>query len=206
MMSSFLFFVLACATGYVLGSIPFGLLIAKGMSLGDVRQIGSGNIGATNVLRTGNKMAAILTLLSDALKGWMGLWLGMKVLGHQSHALAPGSWEHALFYLSPVVGHIFPVWLHFKGGKGVATALGILIFYHPLLALITFAVWGATVGLTRVSSLGALTSICAAALGGVLLNDGSSLVLLGPLALLIFWTHRDNIHRLLTGKESRFGP
>ncbi|MBO9357506.1 glycerol-3-phosphate 1-O-acyltransferase PlsY [Bordetella petrii] len=193
------------ALAYLIGSIPFAVVVSKLMGLKDPRSYGSKNPGATNVLRSGNKAAAALTLLGDAAKGWFALWLAQW--------LAPGlSWNaFALVALAVFLGHLYPVFLGFKGGKGVATALGILLAVHPGLALATAATWVIIAVFSRYSSLAALV---AAFFAPVYYLFGSGLawqaqapvgMALAIITLLLFYRHRANISRLLAGKESRIG-
>jgi len=193
------------ALAYLIGSIPFAVVVSKVMGLQDPRSYGSKNPGATNVLRTGNKAAAALTLLGDAAKGWFALWL--------AQLLAPGlSWTaFALVALAAFLGHLYPVFLGFKGGKGVATALGILLAIHPGLALATVATWVIIAVFSRYSSLAALV---AAFFAPVYYLFGSGVawyaqapvgVALAIITLLLFYRHRANIARLLAGTESRIG-
>ncbi|MBO1112935.1 glycerol-3-phosphate 1-O-acyltransferase PlsY [Bordetella petrii] len=193
------------ALAYLIGSIPFAVVVSKVMGLQDPRSYGSKNPGATNVLRTGNKAAAALTLLGDAAKGWFALWL--------AQLLAPGlSWTvFALVALAAFLGHLYPVFLGFKGGKGVATALGILLAVHPGLALATVATWVIIAVFSRYSSLAALV---AAFFAPVYYLFGSGVawyaqapvgVALAIITLLLFYRHRANIARLLAGTESRIG-
>jgi len=202
---SFFFSGALIALAYLIGSIPFAVVVSKLMGLQDPRSYGSKNPGATNVLRTGNKAAAALTLLGDAAKGWFALWL--------AQTLAPGlPWTiYALIALAVFLGHLYPIFLRFKGGKGVATALGILFAIHPGLALATAATWVIIAVFTRYSSLAALV---AAFFAPVYYLFGSGVVwyaqrpvgiVLAIISLLLFYRHRANIGRLLSGKESRIG-
>jgi len=187
--------------GYLLGSIPFGLLLTRISGLGDVRNIGSGNIGATNVLRTGHKGLAALTLLLDALKGTLAVFLGYAIGSRFGLAM-----DGALIAgLAALLGHIFPVWLRFKGGKGVATYIGVIggLFWPG--ALIFCGVWLATAFLTRYSSASALiasvlTPVLLFALGQI---PEALLALI--MSLLLLWKHESNIRRLLKGEEPRIG-
>jgi glycerol-3-phosphate acyltransferase PlsY len=216
---------LAMIAGYLLGSIPFGLLLTRAAGLGDVRQIGSGNIGATNVLRTGNKMLAALTLLLDGLKGTaavlVGSWIGSRFGIDDGGAIVGGD-AAAVFArvllaaqlvaacslaggLGAFLGHVFPVWLGFKGGKGVATYIGVLIGFAWPAALVFAVVWLATAVVTRYSSLSALVAtvvvfIYLAAAGGPLVASA-----IAALSALLIWTHRENIRRLAAGTESKIG-
>lgn len=182
--------------GYLLGSIPFGIVITRAMGLGDLRQIGSGNIGATNVLRTGNKPAALATLLLDSGKGAIAVLLARYLAGDTAAIFAGGA---------AFLGHCFPIWLGFKGGKGVATFLGTLIALHWPLGLTACAIWALSAAISRISSLSALL---AAALSPVLAwaMGRTDLILVSLfMAALIFLRHKDNIHRLMTGTEPRIG-
>ena len=183
----------AAVIGYLLGSIPFGLVLTRLAGLGDIRRIGSGSIGATNVLRTGNKTIAALTLLFDVVKG-------------AAAALIGGAWsvEAALAGgAAVVIGHMFPVWLGFRGGKGVATALGVLLVLAWKVALLAALVWLATATIFRYSSLAALVAAIAAAVLGAVLVDPARAVLIALIAVLVILRHHDNIRRLLAGSESR---
>jgi glycerol-3-phosphate acyltransferase PlsY len=185
--------ILAAAIGYLLGSIPFGLVLTRRAGLGDIRQIGSGSIGATNVLRTGNKALATLTLLFDVMKGAAAALIG-SVWGAEA-ALAGGA--------AVVIGHMFPVWLGFRGGKGVATALGVLLVLAWQVALLAAIVWLATVAIFRYSSLAALGAAVAAAVLGAVLVDPARAGLIALIAALVILRHHENIRRLLAGTESR---
>lgn len=180
--------------GYLYGSIPFGLILAKVMGLGDIRKIGSGNIGATNALRTGNKKLAALTLLGDLLKGTVAVLM--------AYALAPEMAAFAGF--AAIIGHVFPVWLRFKGGKGVATALGVLLGLNPLVTIAVIAVWLATFKLSHISSLSALVAFALAPLFYFFTNDMQTALVVLIISLLIFATHRANIGRLIRGEEKGF--
>ena len=197
--------LLVIVVGYLSGSIPFGLLLSSAAGLGDIRKIGSGNIGATNVLRTGNRSIAALTLLCDVLKGLVPVLLA---------SWAYGSFAAMLAGLAALAGHIFPIWLGFKGGKGVATALGVLLGWSWPLALISAAIWGAMFALRRISSLSALTAaVLAVPLAYFLGSTGDHstsdiwTAALWPrvliVAVVVFITHRANIARLLKGEEPR---
>jgi acyl phosphate:glycerol-3-phosphate acyltransferase len=188
--------IAALAFGYLLGSIPFGLLLTRLAGYGDVREIGSGNIGATNVLRTGNKTLAAATLLLDALKGTAAVLLAAWLAGRNA-ALAAG--------LSAFLGHAFPVWLRFKGGKGVATYIGVLLGIAWPVALAFIGIWVAMAAIFRISSLSALAASLATPL--ILLALGARLeaILFAALSLLLWFTHRANIGRLLAGTEPKIG-
>ncbi|TMJ42037.1 MAG: glycerol-3-phosphate 1-O-acyltransferase PlsY [Alphaproteobacteria bacterium] len=186
--------ILAVVLGYLAGSIPFGLLFTRWAGLGDVRSIGSGNIGATNVLRTGNKTLAALTLIADAAKGTIPILI-MKELGGETAGLIAG--------LAAFAGHLFPLWLGFKGGKGVATNIGILFGLYWPLGLIFLAVWLAMAFVFRFSSLSALTASALSPLWAWLLGKPTLILPLGLLAVLIWVMHRANIARLLKGEEAK---
>ncbi|MER8764872.1 MULTISPECIES: glycerol-3-phosphate 1-O-acyltransferase PlsY [unclassified Mesorhizobium] len=187
--------VLALVFGYLLGSIPFGLLITRAAGLGDVRNIGSGNIGATNVLRTGNKSLAAATLLLDALKGTAAV----VIAGRFAPEL--GLWAGFGAFL----GHLFPVWLGFKGGKGVATYLGVLIGLAWQAALIFAVVWLAVAFLFRYSSLAALTAAVVVPMALYFLSTPQIAGLFAAMSLIVIVKHRANIARLLAGTEGKIG-
>jgi glycerol-3-phosphate acyltransferase PlsY len=187
--------LVALALGYLLGSIPFGLFFTWASGSGDVRKIGSGNIGATNVLRTGKKWAAVSTLLCDGAKGAAAVLLTRLFL--------PGSEVFA--GLGAVLGHLFPVWLRFKGGKGVATYLGICFALYWPVGLMVAGTWMVAALIWRISSLSALIAIALSSGYFLLLARFSYAALALPLSLLIYWMHRDNIRRLLQGTEPRIG-
>jgi glycerol-3-phosphate acyltransferase PlsY len=180
---------------YTIGSIPFGLLLGWLFGYGDIRAIGSGNIGATNAMRTGNKLLGILTLILDAGKGLLAVWLCNQYYGHDYAALA------ALF---AVLGHVFPVWLKFKGGKGVATTLGVFLGLNWMLAAIVCFLWIATFLLTRISSVSSIISIVYSAVAAYLVDYYLTALLCLCIATLIIFTHRGNIMRLLGGTEDNF--
>jgi glycerol-3-phosphate acyltransferase PlsY len=185
----------ALVFGYLLGSIPFGLLITRAAGLGDVRRIGSGNIGATNVLRTGNKGLAALTLLFDALKGTAAVLIAGWF--REDLALYAG--------LAAFLGHIFPMWLNFKGGKGVATYLGVLTGLYWPAALVFAAVWLGVAFLTRFSSLAALTAALIVPVFLYFLGYNDMALLYLIMTAVVYYTHRANISRLMAGTESRIG-
>src|SRR5262245_22285208 len=186
---------LAFAFGYLLGSIPFGLLLTRAAGGPDIRAIGSGNIGATNVLRTGNKALAAATLLLDALKGTLAALIG----GWSGPGFA------LLGALGAVLGHVFPGWLGFKGGKGVATFLGCLAAVAWKAALAFAAVWASVAFVTRYSSLSALIATAASPLALWWLGEAAAAQLFALLGLIVIVKHRENIHRLLSGAESKIG-
>jgi glycerol-3-phosphate acyltransferase PlsY len=189
--------LLAALLGYLLGSVPYGLLLTRAAGLGDIRAIGSGSIGATNVLRTGNKGLAAATLALDAGKGAAAMLIAHALWG-EAAALAAG--------FAAMAGHSFPVWLGFNGGKGVATAAGVLLVAAWWLALGALAAWLAVFTTTRISSASALASCAVAPPLAFLLGDLSLGLFSLGLAALIVWRHRPNIARLLAGTEPRFGP
>ncbi|WP_210529437.1 glycerol-3-phosphate 1-O-acyltransferase PlsY [Rubellimicrobium arenae] len=182
--------------GYLLGSIPFGVLITRAAGLGDIRAIGSGNIGATNVLRTGRKGAALATLLLDGGKGAVAVLLARALAGEDAAQLAG---------FAAFLGHCFPVWLGFRGGKGVATFLGVLLAIAWPIGIAACLTWLATAVLVRISSLAALVAAVLAPLWAVLLGWGEVALLALGLAALILIRHRPNIARLLAGTEPRIG-
>ena len=187
--------LLAFTVGYALGSIPFAYIVAHLFNLGDIRQIGSGNVGTTNVLRTGNKLAAALTLIGDVGKGVIAVLLAKYFGDIAAMAAALGAFT----------GHIFPVWLNFKGGKGLATGAGILAALNLPVALIGLATWIAAALLWRTSSLAALVAAAASPFYMLLFGPWIYAAGAAVLAVLIFLTHRENIRRLLAGQEPRIG-
>ena len=184
------------ALGYLLGSIPFGLIVAKLGGAGDIRTIGSGNIGSTNVLRTGRKGLAAATLLLDAGKGFLAVWLA-TALGGEAAGLAAGA---AAFF-----GHCYPVWLGFKGGKGVATLLGVSFGLLPWAGLAFALAWLGAAVTTRQSSLGGMAGGFAAAIAAVALGKFAVAAVLLGLSLWVLWTHRENVARLRAGTEPKIG-
>lgn len=194
--SSALALTLWAAIGYLLGSIPFGMVLAKVMGLGNLREIGSGNIGATNVLRTGNKLAAALTLLLDAGKGAVAV-LAARAAGGDDAAQVAG--------LAAMLGHCYPVWLRFAGGKGVATFLGIVIALAWPVGLGACLAWLVGALISRMSSMGALVSSFASIPLAWVLGYPQMVLLFALLAQLIFWRHRGNIARIKAGTEPKIG-
>ena len=184
------------AVGYLLGSIPFGLLLTRALGLGNLREIGSGNIGATNVLRTGNKGAAAATLILDGAKGAAAVLLARSMAGEDAAQFAA---------LMAFLGHCFPVWLGFKGGKGVATFLGLMLALAWPGGLLACATWFATAVISRISSLSALVAATWSTLWCLLVGQGQVFFLTLALALLIVWRHRENMARLKAGTEPRIG-
>ncbi|MBA3516547.1 MAG: glycerol-3-phosphate 1-O-acyltransferase PlsY [Rhizobiales bacterium] len=181
--------------GYLLGSIPFGLLLTRMVGLGDIRNVGSGNIGATNVLRTGRKGLAAATLILDALKGTAAVLIAAR--WGPTAALAAG--------FAAFLGHCFPVWLRFKGGKGVATFLGILLGLHWPTMILTAVIWIGTAALTRYSSLSALIAAAAAPVVLLLFGRTNTALLVAILAVIVWARHKDNLKRLMAGEEARIG-
>lgn len=193
--------VMALALGYVLGSIPFGLILTRAAGLGDIRKVGSGNIGATNVLRTGNKGLAAATLLLDGLKGTLAVLLAERVLGHGSAgAIAP-----IVAGVGAFLGHIFPVWLGFKGGKGVATYIGVLLGLAPMLAVVFCAIWLIVALATRYSSLAALIGAVLAPVAAFVLLGRDIGIASALMSAMLVWKHEANISRLLKGEEPKIG-
>jgi len=187
--------IVAVIFGYLLGSIPFGLLLTRAAGLGDVRSIGSGNIGATNVLRTGNKALAAATLLLDMLKGTAAVLIAARY-GSEA-AMAAG--------LGAFLGHIFPVWLGFKGGKGVATYIGVLFGLMWQAALLFLAVWILIALAMRYSSLAALVACAIMPVALWFMGRSDLAILFGVLSVIVFIKHRTNISRLMSGTEGRIG-
>ena len=188
--------LLIATFAYLLGSIPFGLLITRAMGLGDLRQIGSGNIGATNVLRTGNRPAAAATLILDGAKGAVAVLIARALSGEDAAQLAA---------LSAFLGHLYPVWLRFKGGKGVATFLGTLLALAWPVGLATCATWAVAALLTRTSSLAALTAAALATLWLMIFQQGQMIFLVMILTLLVYIRHWENLRRIKAGTEPRIG-
>jgi glycerol-3-phosphate acyltransferase PlsY len=187
--------ILALALGYLLGSVPFGLLLTRLTGAGDLRTIGSGNIGATNVLRTGRKGLAAATLLLDLAKGAAAVLI--------ARAIWPGS--EAFAAIGAVVGHCFPIWLGFRGGKGVATLAGVCFGLTWPLGLVYAVLWIGTLAATRISSVGGMTAAVGAPVAAWLLGYPDYAAALAVLALLVVWMHRANITRLRSGTEPRVG-
>ncbi len=189
--------VLLCLAGYLLGSIPFGLLLTKAAGLGDIRGIGSGNIGATNVLRTGRKGLAAATLVCDGIKGAVAVLLASAMVYDQDVAMFAG--------LAAVLGHLFPIWLGFKGGKGVATGLGVLIAASWPIGLLACAVWLLVAATARISSLASLVAFASAPCLALIVEDFSLVKLAFTIAVLVFVRHQGNIRRIFAGTEPRIG-
>ncbi|MEO0372553.1 MAG: glycerol-3-phosphate 1-O-acyltransferase PlsY [Pseudomonadota bacterium] len=194
--TSTLILILWAVIGYGLGSIPFGLILSQRLGLGNLREIGSGNIGATNVLRTGNKGAAAATLLLDAAKGAVAVLLARAISGEDAAQLAA---------LTAFLGHCFPVWLRFKGGKGVATFFGIVFALAWPVGLACGATWLFAVAVTRQSSMGALMAASLSVVWTTFLGETQMIILIFILTMLIFWRHWPNVQRLRAGTEPRIG-
>jgi acyl phosphate:glycerol-3-phosphate acyltransferase len=197
-----MFSLLFIAAAYLLGSLSFAVIVSRAMSLPDPRSFGSGNPGATNVLRTGRKAAAALTLLGDALKGWVAVVL--------ARLLAPqfGLAEDVVLLcaLAVFIGHLFPVFFGFKGGKGVATALGILVGLNPWIGLACLATWLFMAGVFRISSLAALTTAALAPIyTGLLMGWGETSMAVLVITLLLVYRHKNNLIKLVSGQEARIG-
>ncbi|RHW17781.1 glycerol-3-phosphate 1-O-acyltransferase [Sphingomonas gilva] len=185
----------ALLLGYLLGSIPFGVILTRLAGAGDLRRIGSGNIGATNVLRTGRKGLAAATLLLDLLKGAAAVWItGVVFPGHEM-----------LGAVGAFIGHLYPVWLGFKGGKGVATLMGICVALAWPVGLVFAVVWLGTLALLRISSLAGMLAAISAPVAAALFGRFDLVILFVVFALLVLWKHRANIDRLLEGSEPRVG-
>jgi glycerol-3-phosphate acyltransferase PlsY len=185
----------ALGLGYLFGSVPFGLLLTRLAGKGDIRHIGSGNIGATNVLRTGSKWLAALTLILDCLKATAAIILAQRLFGEETGAFAAAG---------ALIGHLYPVWLKFRGGKGVATFLGILIPLLPIAAIAYAAIWLLLLLTIRISSVAGMTAAVSAPVAAFILHSSFFPMLLG-FAVLVLWKHRENILRLRRGTEPRIG-
>jgi glycerol-3-phosphate acyltransferase PlsY len=188
--------ILTAVLAYLLGSVPFGIVITRALGLGDLRKIGSGNIGATNVLRTGSKGAALATLILDAAKGGIAVLIARALFAEDAAQLAG---------FAAFIGHLYPVWLGFRGGKGVATFLGILIALSWPVGLATCATWLVAALITRISSVAALFAAACTSLWLVLLGEGKLLILVMVLTILIYVRHAENIRRIRAGTEPRIG-
>jgi glycerol-3-phosphate acyltransferase PlsY len=187
--------VLAIALGYLLGSIPFGVVLTRLAGAGDLRQIGSGNIGATNVLRTGRKGLAAATLLLDLLKGAAAVWIAQAIWPGLGIVAAAGAF----------IGHCYPVWLKFNGGKGVATLMGIVLALHWPSGIVFAVVWMGLLATLRISSVAGMAAAISAPVSAAVMNRFNLVMLLVVLALIVLWKHRENIERLLAGTEPRIG-
>jgi glycerol-3-phosphate acyltransferase PlsY len=187
--------IIALLFGYLLGSIPFGLLLTRMSGKGDIRDIGSGNIGATNVLRTGSKGLAAATLILDALKGAAAVLIAQQLWPDAVNFAATGA----------LIGHLYPVWLRLKGGKGVATLLGILAPLFWQAAVVYVVVWIGLLLILRISSVAGMTAAASAPVAAAILNEQALFPMLLGFALLVIWQHRENIRRLSRGEEPRVG-
>ena len=187
---------LLAVIGYILGSIPFGLVLTRLTGAGDLRAIGSGSIGATNVLRTGRKGLAAATVLLDGGKGALAVWIGWLLMPEHGPALCG-----AMAFL----GHCYPVWLRFKGGKGVATKLGVSLALSWIVVLVFAIVWLSAVGISRISSLGGMSAAISAPITAWALGLHDLVPAFAAMALVVLWRHRPNIARLLRGEEPRVG-
>ena len=186
---------LALAIGYLLGSIPFGVLLTRWGGAGDLRQVGSGNIGATNVLRTGRKGLAAATLVLDLLKGAAAVWIVERLFPGNAPLAAAGVFA----------GHCYPMWLRFRGGKGVATLMGIVLALYWPIALVYAAVWLGLLAGLRISSVAGMAAAVSAPVAAAVLERFDLVPLLIALALIVVWKHRANLERLLDGTEPRVG-
>jgi len=187
---------LVMAIGYLLGSIPFGLVLTALTGGGDLRKIGSGNIGATNVLRTGRKGLAAATLILDGAKGALAVLIGSHLASDYGMILAG---------VMAFIGHCYPVWLKFKGGKGVATMLGVSLALSWPIGLVFAAVWLAGMGLSRISSVGGMSAAISTPIAALAMGQGDLVQPLAAMAAILLWKHRPNIARLLKGEEPRVG-
>ena len=193
--------ILALLIGYVLGSIPFGLILTRLAGKGDVRKIGSGNIGATNVLRTGSKPLAAATLILDCLKATAAILIAHALFERDLIGFGPAAQAAAA---AAMIGHLYPVWLRFRGGKGVATLLGVLIPLLPVAAAVYAAIWLLLLLTIRISSVAGMTAALSAPISALILERPLLPMLLG-FAMLVLWKHRENILRLRKGTEPRIG-
>ncbi|KKB63081.1 glycerol-3-phosphate acyltransferase [Robbsia andropogonis] len=199
--------LIAVVLSYLLGSVSFAVVVSAAMGLSDPRSYGSGNPGATNVLRSGNRKAAILTLVGDALKGWLAVWL-VSLWVHTHGWTAPDAQcAIAASGIAVFVGHLWPIFFRFQGGKGVATAAGVLFAIHPLLGLATLATWLVMAAVFRYSSLAALAAALAAPFYHAWLSGGANRITwaVAVMSLLLIWRHKANITKLLSGTESKLG-
>ena len=194
--------LLAIVAAYLLGSISFAVIVSRVLGLADPRTYGSGNPGATNVLRSGSKPAAVLTLLGDAVKGWLAVWL----VQHYGAPLGVGDWGVALAGVAVFLGHLYPVFFHFKGGKGVATAAGVILAFNPWLALATGVTWLIIAFFFRYSSLASLVAAVFAAFYSAFgWGFDERFVALVVIAGFVIYRHQANIRNLMAGKERRIG-
>jgi glycerol-3-phosphate acyltransferase PlsY len=196
---------LALLLGYAIGSIPFGLLLSLAAGKGDIRQIGSGNIGATNVLRTGSKWLAAATLLLDMGKGFLPVWLAWHLFATPSDMPAAFAGPAPMAALGAVAGHCFPVWLSFRGGKGVATNAGVSLGLAWPIGLVYAVVWLGLLALVRISSVAGMSAVAAAVIAAAILGWPQFVPVLVIIALLVIFMHRENIRRLAAGTEPKVG-
>ncbi|MEP0095520.1 glycerol-3-phosphate 1-O-acyltransferase PlsY [Parasphingorhabdus sp.] len=187
--------ILVLLFGYLLGSIPFGLVLTRLSGGGDLRETGSGNIGATNVLRSGNKPLAALTLLLDMAKGYAAVYIALQISGGLG----------VLAGLGAFLGHLYPVWLRFKGGKGVATLLGVVVALIPMAGLIFAVTWLGSLALWRYSSVGGMLAAISVPIAAFVLGEYAMMPMFIGLTLLVLWKHRPNIERLIAGEEPKVG-
>jgi glycerol-3-phosphate acyltransferase PlsY len=187
--------IIAFLVAYLLGSIPFGLVLTRFAGKGDIRDVGSGNIGATNVLRTGSKGLAAATLVLDALKGALAVWLAQRFWPDGELYAAAGA----------LIGHLYPVWLGFRGGKGVATLLGFLAPLLPVAALVYAIVWIGILLIARISSLAGMAAAASAPITAAIMNEERLFPVMLAFAVIVVWKHRENIRRLASGNEPRVG-
>ena len=203
--NTLIYFILFVILGYLIGSIPFGLILTKSIGLGDIRKIGSGNIGATNVLRTGNKKIALLTLFLDGIKGFIAIIL-VKILF--SYEIIPNINNHFYFEcitgVSAVIGHCFPIWLKFRGGKGVATGFGVILYLNILVGVVALLIWLLSAKLFKISSLSALFSYIIIPISMYFFSS-ESIYLISSIIIssVCFFQHRENIKRLIKGTEPK---
>jgi glycerol-3-phosphate acyltransferase PlsY len=198
--------LIAILLAYLLGSVSFAVLISRAMGLSDPRTYGSGNPGATNVLRSGNRTAAGLTLFGDAFKGWLAVWLAHRAVAHWGPGEGLNQETVAVVAIAVFFGHLYPVFFRFQGGKGVATAAGVLLAIHPVLGLATLTTWLIVAFFSRYSSLAALATAVFAPFYGFLMFGARPVVLaVAFMSVLLIWRHRKNIGKLARGEESRIG-
>ncbi|NNJ67901.1 MAG: glycerol-3-phosphate 1-O-acyltransferase PlsY [Boseongicola sp.] len=187
---------LVAVLAYLLGAVPFGIVMSRAFGLADPRSIGSGNIGATNVLRSGSKPAAALTVLLDGAKGGIAVLIARALVGEDAAQVAA---------LSAFLGHLYPVWLGFKGGKGVATFLGTVLALSPIVGAAACALWLATFAIFRISSLGGIMAPALTPIAAYLLGHADKTAVLAAMAVFVWWRHRENITRILKGTEPKVG-
>ncbi|MBT8459558.1 MAG: glycerol-3-phosphate 1-O-acyltransferase PlsY [Boseongicola sp.] len=191
-----LILALVAVASYLLGAVPFGIVMSRLFGLADPRSIGSGNIGATNVLRSGSKPAAALTVLLDGAKGGVAVLIARALVGEDAAQVAA---------LSAFLGHLYPVWLGFRGGKGVATFLGTVLALSPIIGIAACLLWLATFAIFRISSLGGIMSPALTPIAATLLGHTDKTLVLAAMAIFVWWRHRENITRILNGTEPKVG-